>query len=423
MGENNRPHVVIIGGGFGGLKAAQSLAHAPVRVTLVEKRNYQLFQPLLYQVATAELEPSDIAYPLRDILRYQKNIEFRMTRVSKIDADNKKVMTIDGKDITYDYLIIAAGGSSNFFGMQSIEENAFGLKDMEDAIGLRNHILSMVERAEYEEDPEVRKALLTFVVVGGGPTGVETAGAISELMSMVLVKDFPRLNLKEVKVILLEAATCLLPVMPQHHRDYTVEVLRKKKVDVRLEAKVVDFNGERVLLAGDEVIPSHTLVWGAGVQAASVARDSGLKLASMRRIAVTSTLQVESHPEVYAIGDSSHFEQDGRPLPMIAPVATQGAAVVAKNICHAIKGEDQETFVYKDPGAMAIIGRNVAVARMGNWEPTGFVAWLLWLVVHVIRLVGARNRIITVINWAWEYFFYDRSVRLIMPNVNKQIKE
>lgn len=422
MGENNRPHVVILGAGFGGLKAAQALANAPVKVTLIDKRNYQLFQPLLYQVATAELEPSDIAYPLRDILRNQKNVEFRMTRVSKIDADNKKVLTADGKDLTYDYLIVATGGSSNFFGMKSIEENAFGLKDMEDAISLRNHILGMVERAEYEQDPEVRKALLTFVVVGGGPTGVETAGAISELMGMVLVKDFPKLNLKEVNVILLEAATCLLPVMPQKHRDYTVEVLRKKNIDVRLEAKVVDFNGERVLLDGDVVIPSHTLVWGAGVQAASVARESGLKLASMRRIAVASTLQVETHPDVYVIGDSSHFEQDGRPLPMIAPVATQGAMVVARNIGHAMKGEAQETFVYKDPGAMAIIGRNVAVARMGNWEPEGFIAWVLWLIVHVIRLLGARNRIMTIINWAWAYFFYDRSVRLIMPNVKKQLK-
>lgn len=422
MGEANRPHVVILGAGFGGLKAAQSLANAPVKVTLVDKRNYQLFQPLLYQVATAALEPSDIAYPLRDILRDQKNLEFRMTRVTKIDNANKTLITLDGNDITYDYLIIAAGGSSNFFGMQSIEDNAFGLKDMEDAIGLRNHILSVVERAEYEQDEAVRRALLTFVVVGGGPTGVETAGAISELISMVLAKDFPRLNTDEVKVILLEAATCLLPVMPEKLRAYTVQALRKKNVDVRLEAKVVDFNGQRVLMGTGEEIPSYTLVWGAGVQAASIARESGFELASMRRIKVLPTMQVEGQPNVYAIGDSSHFEQDGRPLPMIAPVATQGAVVATANILHDIKGEAKQTLVYKDPGAMAIIGRNVAVSRMGSWESDGFIAWLMWLAVHVIRLVGARNRIMTIINWMWEYIFYDRGIRLILPNVRKQIK-
>ncbi len=421
MKEENKPHVVIIGAGFGGLQAAQALAKAPVKVTLVDKRNYHLFQPLLYQVATAGVQPGDIAYPVRTILRNQSNLEFRMTRATGVDAEAKEVITKDGK-IPYDSLIVAVGGSTNFFGLDSVAANAFGLKDIEDAMGIRNQILGMVERAMQEQDPVVRRAMLTFVVVGGGPTGVESAGALSELVRLVLVKDYQNFNIKEVRIILLEASTKLLAAMPEKLQDITAKTLWEKHVEVRFGAQVVEFDNEKVTLGSGEVIPSRTLIWAAGVQAASLVTQTGLKLGSMRRIIVTSTLQVAEYPEIFAIGDAAHFEQEGRPLPMIAPVANQQAMVAAENIVRTIKGKELKKFIYKDPGILATIGRNMAVAKMGSWETYGFFAWVMWLVIHVARLIGFRNRLMVILNWAWEYFFYERGVRAIMPNIEKRIK-
>jgi len=421
MKEENKPHVVIVGAGFGGLQAAQALANAPVKVTLVDKRNYHLFQPLLYQVATAGVQPGDIAYPVRTILRNQHNLEFRMTRATSVDVEAKEVITRDGK-ISYDSLIVAVGGSTNFFGLDSVAANGFGLKDIEDAMGIRNQILGMVERAMQEQDPVVRRAMLTFVVVGGGPTGVESAGALSELVRLVLVKDYKNFNIKEVRIILLEASTKLLAAMPEKLQDITAKTLWEKHVEVRFGAQVVEFDNEKVTLSSGEVIPSRTLIWAAGVQAASLVTQTGLKLGSMRRIVVSPTLQVPEHPEVFVIGDAAHFEQDGRPLPMIAPVANQQAKVAAENIIRTIKGKELKKFIYKDPGVLATIGRNMAVAKMGNWETYGFFAWIMWLVIHVARLIGFRNRIMVILNWAWEYFFYERGVRAIMPNIEKRIK-
>ncbi|WP_346355865.1 NAD(P)/FAD-dependent oxidoreductase [Azotosporobacter soli] len=421
MESKTRPHVVIIGAGFGGLNAAQELHAAEADVTLIDKRNYHLFQPLLYQVATAGVQPGDIAYPVRTILRKQKNLDFRMTRATGVDVDKRLVLTRAG-DIPYDYLIVAVGGSTNFFGLDSVAANGFGLKDIEDAVGLRNQILSMVERAMQEPDPDLRRAMLTFVVVGGGPTGVESAGALSELVRLVLVKDYPRLNIKEVRIILLEASAHLLAAMPERLQDITYHTLLAKMVEVRFCATVTDFDGEKVTLRGDEVIPARTLIWAAGVQAASFAATSGLALGSMRRIIVNQFLQVPEHPEIFVIGDAAHFEQDGRPLPMIAPVANQGAVIAAQNIRNILQGQPLRPFLYKDPGILATIGRNAAVAKMGNMEFQGFFAWILWLGIHVLRLVGFRNRLMVLLNWAWEYFFYERGVRAIMPNIEKQIK-
>jgi len=420
--EQKRPRVVILGAGFGGLRAAARLANAPVDVTLVDKRNYHLFQPLLYQVATAGVQAGDIAYPIRSVLRNQKNLDFRVTRATSVDIDAKQVHTLDGV-IPYDYLIVAVGGSTNFFGNQSIEKNAYGLKDIEDAVGLRNHFLSMVERAVQEPDVDKRRAMLTFVIVGGGPTGVESAGALSELVHLILKKDYPNLNTKEVRILLLEAGPSLLPVMPEKLREITAKTLWKKKVDVRLGAKVVDFDGEKVILGSGEVIPSNTLVWAAGVQAASLVTKTALKLGSMRRIIVDLTMQVPEHPEIFAIGDAAHCEWNGRPLPMIAPVANQGADVAAANIVNLVQGKELKPLIYKDMGALATIGRNEAVAKIGALELSGFFAWVFWLLVHVIRLIGFRNRIMVLLNWAWEYFFYDRGVRVIMPNIEKQMKQ
>lgn len=420
--EQKRPHVVILGAGFGGLRAAAALANAPVDVTLVDKRNYHLFQPLLYQVATAGVQAGDIAYPIRSVLRNQKNLEFRVTRATGVDVAAKQVETLDGV-IPYDYLIVAVGGSTNFFGMESVAKNGYGLKDIEDAVGLRNQFLTMVERAVQEPDADKRRAMLTFTIVGGGPTGVESAGALSELVHLILKKDYPTLNTKEVRILLLEAGPHLLPVMPESLREITAKTLWKKQVDVRLGAKVVDFDGEQVTLGSGEIIPCKTLVWAAGVQAASLVSKTGLKLGSMRRIVVGSTMQTPEHPEVFAIGDAAHCEWEGRPLPMIAPVANQEADVAAANIVNLINGRELKNLQYKDMGALATIGRNEAVARMGTWEFSGFFAWIFWLMVHVIRLVGFRNRIMVLLNWAWEYFFYDRGVRVIMPNIEKQLNQ
>lgn len=420
--EQKKPHVVILGAGFAGLRAAVKLAHAPVNVTLVDKRNYHLFQPLLYQVATASVQAGDIAYPIRSIVRNQKNLEFRVTRVTSVDAEAKKVHTLDGI-IPYDYLIVAVGGSTNFFGNQSVEKNAYGLKDIEDAVGLRNQILSMVERAVQEPEADRRRAMLTFVIVGGGPTGVESAGALSELVYLILKKDYSNLNTKEIKILLLEAGPSLLSVMPEKLREITIKTLEEKKVDIRLGAKVVDFDGEKVILGSGEVIPANTLVWAAGVQAASLVSNTGLKLGSMRRIIVDLTMQVPEHPEIFAIGDAAHCEWEGSPLSMIAPVANQEADVAAANIVNIVQGKTLKLLRYKDKGVLATIGRNAAVAKMGSWEFSGFFAWVFWLLVHVVLLIGYRNRIIVLLNWAWEYFFYDRGARVIMPNIKKQMKQ
>lgn len=421
MAEKNTPRIVIIGAGFAGLNAARELANAPAHVTLIDKRNYHLFQPLLYQVATAGVQPGDIAYPIRTILRSQKNLDFRMTRATGVDPTAKIVMTRAG-NIPYDYLIVAVGGSTNFFGIDSVAANAFGLKDIEDAIGLRNQILSMVERAMQEKDPDLRRAMLTFVIVGGGPTGVESAGALSELVRLILVKDYPGLNINEVRIVLLEASQHLLAAMPESLQDVTHRTLLEKMVEVRFCARVIDFDGEKVRLSGNELIPARTLIWAAGVQGASLNTVSGLKLDAMRRIIVNEFLQVPEYPEIFAIGDAAHFEQDGRALPMIAPVANQAATVAAANIKNLLAQREMQTFRYSDPGILATIGRNAGVAKMGTMEFKGFIAWVLWLVVHIIRLVGFRNRIMVLLNWAWEYFFYERGVRAIMPNIEKQIK-
>lgn len=420
--EQKRPRVVILGAGFGGLRAAAKLANVPVDVTLVDKRNYHLFQPLLYQVATAGVQAGDIAYPVRSVLRNQKNLDFRVTRVTSVDAETKQVHTLDGI-IPYDYLIVAVGGSTNFFGNESVEKNAYGLKDIEDAVGLRNQFLTMVERAVQEPDVDKRKAMLTFVIVGGGPTGVESAGALSELVHLILKKDYRNLNTKEVRILLLEAGPALLPVMPEKLREITAKTLWEKQVDVRLGAKVVDFDGEKVTLGSGEIIPTKTLVWAAGVHAASLVTHTGLKLGSMRRIIVDLTMQVPEHPEIFAIGDAAHCVWEGRPLPMIAPVANQEADVAAANIVNMIQGKSLTSLVYKDMGALATIGRNEAVAKMGSSEFSGFFAWVFWLLVHVIRLVGFRNRVMILLNWAWEYLFFDRGVRVIMPNIEKQMKQ
>jgi NADH:ubiquinone reductase (H+-translocating) len=414
--KENMPHVVIIGAGFGGLRAARALAKAPVHITLVDRNNYHLFQPLLYQVATAGLSPDDIIHPVRSILRNQKNFEFRLAEVKRIDVAQRCLETDTGS-VSYDYLVLAAGGETNTFGIQSVAQNGFGLKSIGDATRVRNHILSMFELAAQEPDPDRRRAMLTFVVVGGGPTGVECSGAVSELIRLVLTRDYPALNIKDVRVVLLEAAQHLLAGLPERLSEATAETLWRKHVEVRFGSAVTGFDGKQITLKGGEILPAYTLVWAAGVRAVGLGATLGAPMGSQGRVKVTPTLNLADHPEVFIIGDSAYLEDhDGKPLPMVAPVAMQQAATAANNIRSLAAGKPLRPFVYKDPGTLATIGRNAAVAHLGRWNFTGFLAWWVWLVVHLVQLIGFRNRLVVLINWAWDYIFYDRAIRLIVKD-------
>jgi NADH dehydrogenase len=407
------PQVVIIGAGFGGLKAARSLADAPVQVTLVDRNNYHLFQPLLYQVATAGVAPAEIAYPVRAVFRGQKNLEFQMAEVHQIDLASRRLLTEHG-ELEYDYLILAAGGQTHFFGMDALAKHAFDLKELDDAIAIRNHVLTQFELAALESDDAARRAMLTFVVAGGGPTGVEMAGALSELIRLVLAKDFPRLSVQDARVLLLEASEKLLPAMPADLSAETVRALAEKQVEVRFGSAVSGFDGNAVMLRGGESIQSHTLIWAAGVRAASLVETLGVPLARQSRVPVTATLQLESHPEVFVIGDAAYLEDgNGQALPMLAPVAMQQAAAAAANLNRLVQSKPLVPFEYRDPGSMATIGRNRAVAQIGRLKLRGFLAWAAWLFVHLLQIIGFRNRLVVLVNWAWDYLFYDRAVRLI----------
>ena len=411
---NKIPHVVIIGAGFGGLEAAKRLAKAPVQITLIDKRNYHLFQPLLYQVAIAGLSPVQIAHPVRAILRRQRNLKFLMAEVSDIDFKARKVLT-DPNPIDYDYLILAAGSRTNFFGMQSIEKNCHDMKDISSAVATRNHLLKMFENASSETNEDVRRAMLTFVVVGGGPTGVESAGALAELIHLVLIKDYPQMDLRDARVILIEASDHLMPnVYPRNLQAATLKLLRRKQVSVRLRAAVTGFDGERVTLENGETIQTHTLIWTAGVRVASLVEKLDLEKGSGGRMIVKPTLQLPGYPEVYVIGDAAYLEDDqGQPLSMLATVAQQQARHVAGNISGELRERPPTTFRYKNPGLLATIGRNAAVARIGGVSFSGLLAWLIWVALHIYRLIGFRNRLVVMLNWAWDYFFYDSQVRLI----------
>lgn len=406
------PTVVIVGAGFGGLRVARALRRAPVQVVLLDRNNYHLFQPLLYQVATAGLEPEQIAKPVRAILRGQKNFDFRMVEVTGGDLAARRLDTSFGP-IAYEYLVLAPGGETNFFGLEAVARHALGLKDIGDSVSIRNHVLTCFEQAMLEPDPEQRRAKLTFVVVGGGPTGVEMAGSLSELIRLVLVKDYPRLNLKDVRVLLLEATDRLLATMPERLREAAGRTLWRKHIEVRFGATVADFDGVRVRLKSGEIVPAHTVIWAAGVKAATLNARLGLPTGRQGRVVVEPTLQVRDHPEVYVVGDAAYLEADGEPLPMVAPVALQMARTVARNVARAVRGAPAEAFRYRDPGTLATIGRNAAVAHIYGLQFTGFPAWVMWLVVHIIQLIGFRNKLFVLLNWAWEYFFYERAVRLI----------
>lgn len=408
-----KKRVVIVGMGFGGLNAAKALEGHGFDLLMIDRNNYHLFQPLLYQVATAGLEQEAIAYPLRAISRGWQDAEFLLTEIVGGDLESKCLRSAAG-EIFYDYLIVAAGSRTNFFGMKDVERHAFDLKRLDQAEDLRNQILLLFERASRESDPLRRSALLTFVIVGGGPTGVEFAGALRELIVHVLSKDHPRISPDETRIVLVEAAGSLLTAMPPDLRAYACAKLRAMGVEVLLETRVVGASAETVELHDGTTIASPTLFWSAGVAAAPLAEGfSGVERGAGGRIVVQPDLSIKGHPEVFVIGDLACCLQDGAPLPMMAPVASQQGSHAARAILARQAGEQPPPFRYFDKGAMATIGRSSAVAVTGRLKFRGFPAWLVWLVLHLFYLIGFRNRLMVVMNWAYYYFFHERQVRLI----------
>ncbi len=418
---NEIPRIVIIGAGFGGLWTARALAKEQVEILIIDRNNYHTFAALLYQVAAAELGPDDIVHPVRNILRNLQNVHVEMAEVEMIDTNKRQVIT-SNRTVPYDYLVIAAGSETAFFGISGAAEYTFPLKTLEDSIKLRNNILGCFEKAVPEKDPQNRRRLLTFTVVGGGTTGIEIAGALIELIRGPLKKDFKNLDLNEVSIILIEATDNLLPGFSECCRNYSNSRLQQMGVKIYTKSPVTRITKDYIKLGNGQIIPTNTTIWVAGVNGASLAQKAGFELAQNRRVKVLPTLQLKDHQEVYVVGDLAYFEENGKPLQMVAPVAIQQATVAAENIKRCIKEEKQRSFHYKDPGYMVIIGRNTAIAHIKNRTFTGFSAWVLWLMIHILRLVGFRNRLFVFIGWAMDYFFYERGVRIILPTKKSKVK-
>jgi NADH dehydrogenase len=406
------PHVVIIGGGFGGLAAAQALVRAPVRITLLDRRNHHLFQPLLYQVATAGLSPGDIAAPIRWILRRQRNVRVLLAEARAIDPATRTI-TLDSGSLEYDYLIVATGATHAYFGHPEWEALAPGLKSLDDAVEIRRRMLLAYEFAEREPDADSRRRLLTFVVVGGGPTGVEMAGAIAEIASHTLAHEFRTISTAQSRVVLVEAGPSILSTFPDDLRQAARQALKRLRVEVLESTRVTGIDRHGVAVDNGR-IEAGTVIWAAGVAASPLGRSLGVPVDRVGRVPVEPALHIAGHPELYVIGDLAAFKDpDGQPLPGVAPVAQQQARHAAKNIVRTLEGKPLEPFAYHDPGIMATIGRAAAIAKLGRIHLSGLVGWLVWLFVHIMNLVGFRNRVMVLIQWAGAYVSYQRSVRLI----------
>lgn len=417
-----RARVVIIGAGFGGLNAARALNNQPVDVLLVDRNNYHTFTPLLYQVATCGLDPSDIAYPVRGIFRRQKNLNVLLGSVTGIDTARRVIaVSADGdtREEAYDYLVVAAGSVTNFFGNDAVQKVAFEVKDLSGSVRLRNHILKLLERAAWTEDPTLRRALTTMVVVGGGATGIETAGALVELYNFVVKREYPHIADLAAKVILLEATDKLLAPYPERLRKSAVKQLTSLGVAVQFGAKLTDATEDSITLDDGTVIPTYTLVWSAGVSASPLAKMLNVPLERGGRVPVNPDLTVKGLERVLVVGDMAHLidPRTDAPHPQMIPVAIQQAQAAAKNIVALIDGAPTEAFTYWDKGIMATIGRRRAVAYPFNAvQLTGWLAWMTWLVLHLIWLLGFRNRVQVMLNWAWQYFTFDRSVRILLEH-------
>jgi NADH:ubiquinone reductase (H+-translocating) len=410
--------VVIVGGGFGGLYAARALKGKNVQVTIVDRRNHHLFQPLLYQVATAALSPGDIAYPIRAVLRKQSNARVLLAEAASVDLTNHCLVLKDGS-VPYDYLILATGARHAYFGHEEWEESAPGLKSLEDALEIRRRILLAFERAERESDEHHRRALLTFVIVGAGPTGVELAGAIAEISRQVMVSDFRAIDPRDARVVLVEAGDRILSTFPVKLSEAAEASLKRLGVDILRNKRVTSIELGRVKL-GSETIESETVLWAAGVTASPLAQSLGVPLDRVGRVRVEPDLTVPGHPEVMVIGDLALLiDQSGNPLPGVCPVAIQQGRHAARNILRVIQGLPTEVFHYRDKGNLATIGRAQAIADLGRLQISGIWAWLAWLFVHVFFLIGFRNRFVVIFEWAWAYFTYQRGARLITGDIEK----
>lgn len=405
------PHVVILGGGFGGLYAAKELRRAPVRVTVVDRKNHHLFQPLLYQVATAALNPADIAAPIRAILRKQQNTSVILGEAIAVDLNGKMVVLADG-EISWDYLIIATGATHSYFSHPEWSRNAPGLKTIEDALEMRRRVLFAYEAAEREADPERQREWLTFVVVGGGPTGVELAGALAEVARHALARDFRNIDPTSARVILLEGLPRILPTYPQDLSEKARRQLERLGVEVRTGSLVtrLDQGGVEV---GAERISTRTILWAAGVQASPLARSLGVPLDRAGRVLVHADLTIPGYPDVFVVGDLAAAPYRDGIVPGVAQGALQGGSHAARMIVRTLRGLPREPFRYHDKGSMATIGRAAAVAELGRVHLSGFPAWFAWLGVHILFLIGFRNRVLVMIQWAWSYVTYQRAARLI----------
>jgi NADH:ubiquinone reductase (H+-translocating) len=407
------PHVVIIGGGFAGLSAAKALRRKPVRVTLVDRRNHHLFQPLLYQVATATLSPGDIASATRWILRRAANVRVILGNVDAIDVGARRVHLDDGATLNYDYLIVATGARHAYFNHPEWEQHAPGLKTLEDALEIRRRILLAFERAERESNPAKQQELLTFVLVGGGPTGVELAGTLAEIARQTLRDEFRSIDTARARIVLVEAGPTILPTFPEKLRVTARRSLQRLAVDVREGTAVTAIDRGGVWL-GHERLAAGTVLWAAGVAASPLVATLGVPVDRAGRALVEADLSIPGHPEVFVTGDAAAFlDQDGKPLPGVAQTAIQGAAHAAAMILNRVAGRPTRTFVYRDLGNMAIVGRGSAIADLGKLQLSGQIAWLMWLFLHIFMLIGFRNRVLVFIQWAASYLTFQRSVRLI----------
>jgi NADH dehydrogenase len=407
------PHVVIVGGGFGGLWATRALASASVRITLIDRCNHHLFQPLLYQVATAGLSSPDIAAPLRHILRKQRNVEVRLAEVRNIAAAEKRITLEDGDELAFDYLLVATGATHAYFGHDEWAAHAPGLKTLDDALHLRRHLLLAFERAEAEADPDKRAAWLNFAIVGGGPTGVELAGTLAEIARHTLKNEFRNINPSAARVRLIEAGPRVLASFPEDLSQKACKQLQKLGVDVLTGTPVTDIN-EMGYRLGDEFVAARTVVWAAGVAASPLAQSLGVPLDKAGRVPVLRDLSVPGYPDIFVAGDLASVQQDGKPVPGVAPAAKQMGRHVAASIRARLTGKDTGAFHYKDYGNLATIGRMAAIVHFGKLKLSGVLAWWFWLAAHVFFLIGFRNRLVVLLNWAWAYWSYQRGARIIL---------
>jgi NADH dehydrogenase len=421
--ETTKKRVVIIGGGFAGLRIAKDLADSNYQVVLIDKNNFHQFQPLFYQVATAGLEPSTISFPFRKIFHHKKNVHIRFAEVNKINTDTKQLETTIGV-VDYHYLVIAIGADTNFFGNQKIMQHALPMKSVGEALTLRNTILQNYEQALSETDRDKRKQLMNIVVVGGGPTGVEVSGTLAEMKKCILPKDYPELDFKMMQVYLLEGSPNVLNGMSANASEKAKKYLTELGVNVFVDSRVKDYDGEHVFLEGGKAIATKTLVWAAGIAGNKIEGLDPNVIARAGRIKVDRKNLVEGYTDIFAIGDIAYMTEPAFPNghPQVAQVAIQQAKNLAKNFINLDKGKRLSEFTYKDLGSMATVGRNKAVADFPKWKFAGFFAWLIWMFIHLMSIVGGKNRLFAFINWAWSYITFDQSLRLIIkPTTKKNI--